>query len=132
MDTNVIVYKSEAGQIALVRQYRPIFSEYSIELPGGSSELNEAPLDAAIREFHEETGILLSNATLLATVALSMGTSDEKVHIFSAHQSDVLTIGENREPSVEVIWLSTADAKDVLLSQNIVDAKTLIGLTLAI
>ncbi|KAI7859470.1 NUDIX hydrolase domain-like protein [Circinella umbellata] len=43
-------------ELLLVVQYRPAIQRYCIEFPSGLIDKNEDPIDAAIREFQEETG----------------------------------------------------------------------------
>jgi 8-oxo-dGTP pyrophosphatase MutT (NUDIX family) len=43
--------------IVMVRVYRPIIADITIEIPAGGTLEKETPVDAAMREFREETGI---------------------------------------------------------------------------
>ena len=45
------------GKIPLVRQYRPALQRYSLELPSGLLDPAEEPMQAAVRELFEETGL---------------------------------------------------------------------------
>ena len=47
---------SDTGETMLVRQYRHPVGAHPLEVPAGSIEPNEAPLDAAARELREEVG----------------------------------------------------------------------------
>jgi 8-oxo-dGTP pyrophosphatase MutT (NUDIX family) len=51
-----IVAVTKEKKIILVEQYRHAFGEIMLEIPGGSTDANESPRDAAIRELLEETG----------------------------------------------------------------------------
>lgn len=52
----------ENKSIMIVRVYRPVIADNTLELPaGGIHNQNELPAEAAAREFHEETGILISD-----------------------------------------------------------------------
>ena len=44
------------GEVILVNQYRFGMDKSSLEIPGGMADLNEDPMEAAIRELKEETG----------------------------------------------------------------------------
>jgi len=47
----------ENHSILMVRVKRPVIADNTLELPAGHTGRNEGPLDAAVREFAEETGI---------------------------------------------------------------------------
>ena len=60
-------------QVLLVRQYRPALECYTIELPSGHIDPDEAPEEAARRELVEETGYQASALELLAVLAPDTG-----------------------------------------------------------
>ncbi len=52
----------ENKSIVMVRVYRPVLVDNTLELPaGGAKNQKERPVEAAAREFLEETGILISD-----------------------------------------------------------------------
>ena len=53
------VYGEQKDQVVLVKQYRYPLGDYVYEFPAGLVEPGEAMTDAAVREFHEETGLHL-------------------------------------------------------------------------
>ncbi|KAI9272790.1 NUDIX hydrolase domain-like protein [Phascolomyces articulosus] len=55
VDIHAILLTPEP-ELLLVIQYRPAIEKYCIEFPSGLIDQGEDPLDAAIREFQEETG----------------------------------------------------------------------------
>ena len=52
---------TDAGEIVLVRQYRHAIGRWAWELPAGSLKKGEDPKEAAIRECHEEIGLVPSS-----------------------------------------------------------------------
>jgi len=51
-----IIPITSLGEVILVNQYRFGMEKFSLEIPGGMSDIGEDPMLAAIRELKEETG----------------------------------------------------------------------------
>src|SRR5688572_12778015 len=56
----VLIPMTDAGEIILVRQYRPAIGRWVWELPAGTLKDGEDPREAAVRECHEEIGLIPS------------------------------------------------------------------------
>lgn len=70
----VILPVVDNRSIVMVRVKRPVIADNALELPAGGARENEAPLEAAAREFHEETGIKIERFDrfrLLPSIAIS-------------------------------------------------------------
>ena len=70
----VILPVVDNDSIVMVRVKRPVISDRALELPAGGTKENEAPLEAAAREFHEETGIKIKDIDrfqMLSSIAIS-------------------------------------------------------------
>lgn len=70
-----------AGEIILIRQYRPPADKYVIEFPAGLMDDNEKPEEAAIRELREETGFRGIVRWVSPKTYPSPGLSDEFIYI---------------------------------------------------
>lgn len=55
-DGLILLALTGGNEIILVRQYRPALQQFTLELPCGTVDPGESPVDAANREFYEETG----------------------------------------------------------------------------
>ena len=55
------------GRILLIRQWRYAVSQYLIELPAGTLEKGEEPMNCAGRELLEETGYLAGRLKILGS-----------------------------------------------------------------
>jgi len=66
----------------MLLQYRKIIDKVTIEFPGGVIKKGESPLDAVKREFKEETHFELNSPQQLGSYIASVGTSNEKFHLF--------------------------------------------------
>jgi len=47
--------------IVMVRVYRPVIADNTLEIPAGGSKKNESPVETAARELSEETGIAVGD-----------------------------------------------------------------------
>jgi ADP-ribose pyrophosphatase len=128
----VIVPIPEPGHIILVRQYRYVVNRWLWELPAGSAEENE-PVDmAARRECHEEIGQVPDTLVRLGSWFPSPGYSDEEMVFFRASglspASEPAAVDEDED--IEVRTFTLRDVRDMIRRGEIIDMKTLIGLSL--
>jgi ADP-ribose pyrophosphatase len=132
----VLIPVTAAGELLLVRQYRHPIGRWVWELPAGTLKPGEEMEHAAIRECHEEVGLIPSHIEHVGAFYPSPGFCDEIMHFFratglrppgagdeAAHQDE----DEDLEPRA----FSRADVKAMMTSGEIVDMKTLAGVTLA-
>lgn len=121
----VIVPLLDSGEVCLIRNYRISVKQTLLELPAGTLEPNEPPIETAGRELIEETGFRAKNIFPLHQFFLSPGILDERMHAFLATG---LTAGptalEAGEEIVNEILPLTA-AVEKIFSGEIQDAKTI-------
>ena len=63
-----VVPITRQGEVVLIRQFRFGIGSSTLEIPGGTVEPNEEPIDAASRELEEETGYRPGRIELLGSV----------------------------------------------------------------
>lgn len=118
-----------AGQVYLVRQYRPAIERITLEIPAGIIDPGENPSETAFRECREEIGMAPKQLDFLFMYYHSVGFSAGKIEVF---------LGQNLVPSpessldpgefIEVVILPYSDVYQQALSGKIVDSKTLLAL----
>lgn len=69
-DSVQVLCITKDADVVLVQQFRPGPEALQLELPGGGMEEDEDPLEAGIRELHEETGFV-GDATYLGSLPYS-------------------------------------------------------------
>ena len=120
----------DADHVCLIENYRVSVERTLLEIPAGTLEGDDSPLETARRELKEETGYEASSLRQIAWFYLSPGVLDEKMTIFAA---EGLTPGTpQREPGEEienrvVPW---DEAIRMIFAGEITDAKTIAGLLL--
>lgn len=127
-DTCCAVYVNEKSEVLLVRQYRPILGTYSLEIPGGSMHKGETAEEAAKREFNEETGLTSKSMEKLFSLYLSVGTSNEQVHLFLVREIEPDRPLSSSENGVVPCWITKSKCLELVSNGGINDAKTIIAL----
>ena len=128
----VLLPVPEPGHIILVRQYRYAVNRSLWELPAGSVDEGEQPEQAARRECHEEIGLVPSTVVRLAALLPTPGYCDEEMLFFRV--SDLIQSDEqaavDEDEDIESRVFALRDAREMIRSGEIVDMKTVAGLTL--
>ena len=116
------------GMLTLVRQRREAVRTELLELPAGTLEEGEAPLDCARRELEEETGLTGGTWREVTAFYTTPGFCRERMHLFFAEGLERGEASPESDEELEVIrWASEEIAAKV---GGLEDAKTLAGLFL--
>lgn len=114
----------DGNRVCLIRNYRVAVGKTLIELPAGTLEPNEPPLETARRELEEETGYRAQTVEPLLGFFMSPGILNERMHCFVARGLTPgprhLDAGEQIE-NLEVGW---DDALAMVERGQIEDAKS--------
>ena len=128
----VVPFLDDAGSadplVAMIRQFRHAADGYVWEIPAGRLDPGEEPERCAARELEEETGLTAARFKPILTIYTTPGFTDERIHLFSAHD---LTEGTHRRESdefVEVHRLRRSEVEQMIRNGDIVDGKTLVAL----
>jgi ADP-ribose pyrophosphatase len=123
-----IVAVDADGTVALVRQRREAARKQLLELPAGTLEPGETPLESARRELEEETGLTGGDWRELAAFYTTPGFCREFMHLFAA---DGVERGDARPEPDEQLELVRWRVDEIASRlDEIEDAKTLAGLLL--
>ena len=124
----------EPGAIILIRQYRYTIDRWIWELPAGSLKPGENPDEAAARECEEEIGLAPGKVTLLRGYYPTPGFCDELMTYYRCEDLRAPAPGsaaqKDDDEEIEPHTFTLDDARALVASGEIVDLKTLAGLTL--
>ncbi len=115
--------------VLLVRQFRRAAGRALLEIPAGSMEEGEKPEACLQRELGEEIGMRAGQVTHMVSFYPSPGFLTEVVHVYLARKLSPHRL-DAEEEDLKVVRLPLAIAR-ALVGQEIVDAKSIIGLLLA-
>lgn len=117
------------GRVILVRQYRYPVQKVTLEVPAGKLDApGEDPMLCAKRELAEETGYTAENITKLATIATTVGFSNEYIHLYAA---EGLTSGKQHtddDEFIHVVKVPLKEAVEMTQDGRIFDAKSVISI----
>ena len=114
------------GRIVLIRNRRyAIGPQYLIELPAGTLEKNEDPINAAGRELLEETGYLAGRLKPLGNFYSSPGVLSEKLYAFAAYDLERQSASLEEGEEIEVQPTTLAEAIAMIRDGRIHDGKTI-------
>jgi ADP-ribose pyrophosphatase len=128
--SGVVLPLHEDGTVSLVRQYRHPAVKYLLEAPAGSREPFEPPEECARRELEEELGLVAGRLELLAEFFVSPGFCGEKMWLYLATELTETRARPEEDEFLEVVRLPLARAVEMIATNEIEDAKTIIGLML--
>jgi len=117
------------NRVLLIRQYRHAVGQTIWEIPAGTMEPGETPIECAGRELEEETGYRARSLKQLFDCYAAPGYSMELMHVFLARR---LRPMEQRPEEDEVISVEPVEGERafrMIRSGQIRDAKTICALS---
>jgi ADP-ribose pyrophosphatase len=118
-------------EVVLIKQYRHAIREFIWEIPAGTLDPRESPINCAKRELVEEIGYSADDWHQLGTITPLPGYSDERIHIFLASDLRPAEQQLDEDEMIHVKALRFDKALKMILAGEISDGKTISGLFLA-
>lgn len=125
-----IVPLLDNGDVILLRQYRPSIGQAIYEIPAGTLERGERPLQTARREIREETGYRARRWTRLGTFYTAPGFCTERLHVFLAQDLVPDPIPRDADELLRPVRVPLPRALQMIRRGRIRDAKSIAGLFL--
>ncbi len=119
-----VVAVDDHGRVALVRQWRYLYGETTLEVPAGNAAPTDtSPIDAAQRELLEETGLAASTWVSLGRIRYSAVTNVG--HLFLARNLSERARPKSNDDWTELIWLDYSEAISLVLKGEITESTSL-------
>ncbi|MGB9167994.1 MAG: NUDIX hydrolase [Nitrososphaeraceae archaeon] len=120
-------------EILIIKSYRHLVDSVQIEIPSGYIESGETPIEAAVREFKEETGYVATELKLIGEYTLDYSMFHQRGYIFVAYgiqKKDQQSLGVMEK--IEINSLSIDKIKQLLREGKILNAASIVALYKAI
>lgn len=114
--------------VVMERQYRHAVGQYLLEIPAGTLEPGELPLECARRELEEETGFFASSMLELGSVHIIPAYSDEIIHVYIARGLTQSRQKLDKDEILEVEYYPFEQTLDMIADGRITDALTILSL----
>jgi 8-oxo-dGTP pyrophosphatase MutT (NUDIX family) len=116
-----VVAVNDHGQVAMVRQWRYLHAEESLEVPAGNAAPADGePVDTAMRELLEETGLTARAWISLGSIRYSVVTSVG--HLFLARELAAVDRPAATDDWTELLWMDYFDVIGRVLSGEILES----------
>jgi ADP-ribose pyrophosphatase len=117
--------------VVLLKQYRHAIGDFIWEIPAGTLNAGETPLQCAKRELCEETGLMAQVFEKIGEVTPLPGYADERIHLFVAVDLEAAEQSLDEDEMLDVHEVGLNHAIEMIYKGSIQDGKTIAGLFLA-
>lgn len=114
--------------VVMERQYRHAIQDYLLEVPAGTMEPGELPLDCARRELEEETGFKAQRMIELGPIHILPAYSDEITHVYIARDLRPARQNLDRDEILDVVHYPLEQTLRMISDGRITDAVTVLSL----
>ena len=113
------------GRVLMIRNHRYSIHQVLIELPAGTLEKGEDPMNCAGRELLEETGYLAGKLQRIGAFYSSPGIMTEKLYAFAAYHLEKKVTALEEDEEIDIMPVLLDDALKMIDTAEIMDAKTI-------
>lgn len=126
--STAVVPLFDDNTVLMERQYRHAVGAYLLEIPAGTMEPGELPLNCAKRELEEETGYTAQQFIELSQVLILPAYTDEKIHVYLARDLSVSRQNLDKDEIIEVVQYPIEDTLKMISAGQIADGLTILAL----
>jgi ADP-ribose pyrophosphatase len=121
----VAILAWDGERLAMVRQWRHATGQVLLEIPAGTLEPDEPPLETARRELAEEAGVAAAQWEEGPRFFTAPGFCTELMHTYLATDLSAASAEGDEDEQIEPLWMLLADALGAVDDGRIMDAKTI-------
>jgi ADP-ribose pyrophosphatase len=121
----VVLPLLDEQRIMLIRSRRYAVGQILLELPAGTLEKGENPMNCAGRELLEETGYLARRLRFLGAFYTSPGILSEKMYAYAAYDLEPKQQALEEGEEIELLPTRFDDAIEMIRSGQIADGKSI-------
>jgi ADP-ribose pyrophosphatase len=125
---SAMIPMSGDDNVILIKQYRHAIGDFIWEIPAGTLDPDETPLECAKRELIEETGFSANTWQKLGEITPVPGYSNERIHMFLAADLVPAEQDLDKDEMLDVHEVSLGKAVEMIHEGAIQDSKTIAGL----
>jgi ADP-ribose pyrophosphatase len=126
--STAVVPLFDDNTVLMERQYRHAVEEYLLEIPAGTMEPGEQPLNCAGRELEEETGYVAGELIEISRLLILPAYSDEKIYLYLARGLSLSRQNLDQDEVIEVVQYPLEDTMNMIDDGKIIDALTILAL----
>ena len=115
-------------RIILIRQYRWAAEQGMWEIPAGTLDPGEAPVECARRELREEAGVEAAELRHLSTIYTTPGFTDEQIHLFAGSGLTSVPTAHEADEFIATHEIRWSEVGRMIRDGRIRDSKTMAAL----
>ena len=115
---------NDKNELYFVKQFRYPFMGVVTELPAGTLEINEDPLEAGKRELREETGIVGGEYYSLGEFYPSTGYTNEIIYLYYTRVKEIKNQNLDEDEFINVVKIPLKEAYQMVLKGELKDGKS--------
>lgn len=120
-----VIAKTDENKILMVRQYRYLNSDFSIEFPGGGIQVDTNPMDNAFNELAEEAGVKAKSIESIGKFNPCNGMTNEICYLYYADKLEFVNAEPDESEEIEILQLTADEIENKISSNEIWDGMTL-------
>jgi 8-oxo-dGTP pyrophosphatase MutT (NUDIX family) len=121
----MVIARTGANEILLVRQYRHLNMRESLEFPAGGIKQGQTQRDAAMAELREEAGVAPGSLKLLGSFNPFNGVTNELCHVYLASELQEVAAHPDRTEQFEILAVEESDIPALIAAGELWDGMTL-------